>query len=89
MVVSVTTDTVTLSWMEPDPTNGIITEYRLQYRRCSNSQLNVVRDLSALTHTVDGLDENIEYCFRVRALTRVGGGDLTDFVMARTCEPHA
>ena len=87
MVVSVTDDTVTLSWMEPDPTNGIITEYQLQYTRCSqpNLQLTAVRDISTLTHTVDGLVVNTEYCFRVRALTSVGIGPWTTSAMARTC----
>jgi len=86
MVVSVTDDTVTLSWMEPDPTNGIIIEYRLQYWRCSQSSRNVEQDITALTHTVGGLIANTEYCFRARAVTRVGGGEFTEFVIATTCE---
>ena len=89
MVDSVTDVTVTLSWMEPDPTNGDITEYQLQYRLCSppNSPSSV-ETVSTLTHTVTGLVVNTEYCFRVRAVTRVGNGNWTTIFMASTCKSH-
>ena len=88
MVDSVTDDTVTLSWMEPDPTNGVILDYRLvTYSICNISlpPLNV-DFVSTFTHTVTGLIVDTEYCFRARAVTRVGGGEFTDFIIATTCE---
>ena len=88
MVDSVNDTTMTLSWMEPNPTNGVITTYQVQYRRCSATSLYSSRNVNTLTHTVTGLDVYAEYCFRVRAFTRVGGNSLAapTIVMAGTCE---
>ena len=84
MVDSVTDTTVTLTWMEPDPTNGVITRYQVEYRRCSATSPYRIRNVNILTHTVTGLDVYAEYCFRVRAFTRVGFSSLT--ITIGTCE---
>ena len=89
MVDSVTDTTVTLSWMEPDPINGVITRYQVQYRLCSATSPYNFTNVNTLTqYTVTGLDVDTEYCFRVRAFTRVGGNLLAapTIVMAGTCE---
>ena len=90
MVDSVTDVTVTLSWMEPDPTNGDITGYQLGYGFCDEdpSSYNEVQNIPTPTHTVDGLVVNTEHCFRVRAVTRVGNGNWTAIFMASTCKSH-
>ena len=42
MIVDVTDTTVTLSWMPPDPPNGIITNYRVQYS-ISNQDIYILQ----------------------------------------------
>ena len=68
--------------MPPDTTNGIITQYQLQYRRSDNStsitSLNITND--TLTYTVTGLSSNTEYVFTVRAFTVVGHGNASNEV---------
>ena len=68
--------------MQPNTTNGIITQYQLQYRRNDNSttitSLNITND--TLTYTVTGLSSNTEYMFTVRAFTVVGHGNASNEV---------
>jgi len=89
MLDSVTDTTVTLSWMIPNPTNGIITHYQLQYRKCSNDSYTILQPLNtAVRPTVTGLTVDTEYCFRVRAYTVVGSGPYTTVTRGRTCKSH-
>ena len=85
MIVDITDTTVTLSWMSPDPANGIITSYRVQYRR-SNSNIPDYTSIDTmnpdLTCIVTGLTTNTEYNFRVRADTVVGRGSPSNVVTA-------
>ena len=87
---SVTDTNVTLSWMPPDPANGIITQYQIQYRRSSGNgnymQKNVTN--STQSYTVTKLTSNTEYVFQVRAFTIVGNGDFSNSVTAHTSELH-
>ena len=83
----VTDTTMTLSWMTPNPTNGIITQYQLQYRRCSDGSYITLQPLNnAVTCTVTRLSVDTEYCFRVRAYTVVGAGPYTTVTRGRTCK---
>ena len=87
MIVDVTDTTVTLSWMLPDSDlpNGIITNYRVQYRRTDSSSSNynsIDTNTTDLTYTVIGLSTNTEYDFRVRAGTVVGRSDPSNVVTA-------
>ena len=87
MVDSVTNNTVTLSWMTPNQTNGIIIQYQLQYRRCSGGSYTTLQPLnSAVTRTVTGLSFDTEYCFRVKAFTVVGASSYTAVTRGRTCK---
>ena len=84
MILNDTDTTVTLSWMSPDPPNGIISQYRVQYRRSDSSSPNynsIDTNTNDLTYTVSGLD-NTEYDFRVRAGTVVGYSDPSNVVTA-------
>ena len=73
MIVDVTETTVTLSWMSPDPPNGIIRSYRVQYKRNDSFNYNSIdTNTNDLTYTVTGLSTNTLYDFRVRADTQVG-----------------
>ena len=82
MVVNVTDTTVSLSWMPPNTTNGIITQYQLQYRRSDSSTnitpLNITN--ANLTYTVTELSSNTKYVFTVRAFTVVGHGNASNEV---------
>ena len=85
MIVDVTDTTVTLSWMPPNPPNGIITNYRVQYRRSnssSSSYNSVDTNTTDLTYTATGLNMNTEYDFRVSADTVVGRSDPSNVVTA-------
>ena len=83
MIVDVTETTVTLSWMSPDSPNGIIRNYRVQYRRNDSSSPNYNSfdtNTNDLTYTVTGLSTNALYDFRVRADTVVGRSDPSNIV---------
>ena len=83
MIVDVTNTTVTLSWMSPDPPNGIITQYQVQYGRTrSGDSFGNNQVTTDLTYTVTGLITGIEYDFNVRAFTVVGNGPPSDVVTA-------
>ena len=86
MIVDVTDTTVILSWMPPDPPNGIITQYQVQYRIANSDDSfgnNEVNTLSTdLNYTVTGLTTSTEYEFRVRAFTLVGRGPSSNVVTA-------
>ena len=85
MVVDVGDTTVTLSWMPPDPPNGIITDYRVRYRERGSNGGFMGQDLmnTSLTSTVTNLMMGTEYEFQIRAFTVVGVGDRSVFVFAR------
>ena len=83
MLEDVTDTTVTLSWMPPDPPNGIIKSYRVQYKRSDRSSYSSIDTMNTdLTYTVTGLTINTEYVFRVRADTLVGRSDPSNVVTA-------
>ena len=83
MLGNVTDTTVTLSWMSPDPANGIIVNYRVQYSTSNHdSYTSIDTNTNDLTYTVTGLSTNTEYDFRVRADTVVGRSDPSNVVTA-------
>ena len=81
-VVSVTDSRVTLSWMPPDPPNGIITQYHVWYRRVNGSYTSLQPLNTDLTRTVTGLISGTQYEFRVRAKTTVGYGSFSNMITA-------
>ena len=83
--VNATDTSVTLSWMEPNITNGIITRYQVEYRVISTDQTSIVlQNTTSLTYMVTGLSAYTEYSFRVAAATRTGLGPYTEFVSTLT-----
>ena len=83
VIVDDTDTTVTLSWMPPDPTNGIITQYRVQYSISDrDNYMSIDTNTNDLTYTVTELTTNTEYDFRVTADTRAGRSDLSNVVTA-------
>ena len=61
MVVSVADTTVTLSWMPPNPPNGIITQYQVEYRSDTSGFMLLQPSNVDLMHTVTGLSSNTQY----------------------------
>ena len=82
MLGDVTDTTVTLSWMMPDPPNGIITQYQVQYRISNGGFFGNNQVTTDLTDTVTGLMTGTQYDFRVRAFTVVGRGPPSNVVTA-------
>ena len=75
--------------MTPNPTNGIISQYELQYRRCSDGSYTTLQPLNnEVTRRVTGVTVDTEYCFRARAFTVVGAGPYTAVTRGRICKSH-
>ena len=73
--------------MSPDPANGIITQYMMEYRRSvDSSYTSVTLSATTLMYTVSGLDVDTEYQFRVRASTRFGDGNYSSEISQQTCK---
>ena len=76
---------ITVSWVEPSITNGIITMYEVVYSLGNRSVLDddaTVISVMASVNTsyeiiIGGLDHFTTYSVAVRAYTHVGGGNLT------------
>ena len=82
MIGDVTNTTVTLSWMPPDQSNGMIRSYRVQYKRSDRNMYNSIDTMNTdLTYTVTGLNTNTEYDFRARAET-IDRGNHSNIVTA-------
>ena len=84
MVVSVTDTTVTLSWMPPDPPNGIITQYQVEYRSNTSGFMLLQPSNVDLMRTVTGLSSNTQYMLRVTAFTVEGNGPVSKVMVAHT-----
>ena len=88
-VTAKTSTSITASWQLPleDDRNGIITGFKLFYKKKSSSgsptQLNI-NGGSTLTKVVTGLDEYTEYEFQVLAYTSIGGGPKSNPKSTRT-----
>jgi len=67
-------NTITLSWMEPDMSNGIIIAYQIEYRISNSDASFMAENSSSLMYTVTGLMPSTGYQVRVAAFTRVGPG---------------
>jgi len=83
-VYNSTDNIVTLSWMTPDPANGIITNYQLEYRSTADSPFTILVNSTELTRIATGLSPQTGYEFRVAAYTRVGIGPYTNAIRATT-----
>ena len=72
----VTSTTVTLQWMSPQTSNGVITHYSVQYDGGVIDKFSS-ETLDRLTNTVKGLSPNTLYVLQLTAHTRVGPGPPT------------
>ena len=85
-VNGVNSTAITVSWVEPSITNGIITMYEIVYSFGNHSVLDDDATVISVMATVNisyeiiigGLDHFTLYIVAVRAYTRVGGGNITN-----------
>ena len=82
-MVSVTSSSITLQWMPPEPPNGIITQYSIQFdtTNISNFGSNM---LNILMDTIEGLSPDTVYVLQLRAHNSVGAGPLS-IITVITC----
>lgn len=70
--------------------NGIITQYEVEYNQTTFTEIQRTQTMtlnaSCLMVNISGLEEYIEYSFRVRAYTNVGPGPYSPPVIAITLE---
>ena len=72
-VVSVTANYVTLQWMPPQTTNGVIVQYSIQHGETVINNFGT-NSLNTMTGTIERLSPDTEYVLQLRAHTRVGPG---------------
>ena len=85
--MNISSSSISVSWAEPDPTNGIITSYTLQYYNSSDGGLIATfEEISTLSRTVTGLTPFTTYLLEVVALTDRGAGPPSDAVTVYTLE---
>ena len=80
-VVSITTSSVTLHWMPPEATNGVITHYSIQY---DDTAINTFGN-NTFMGTVEELSPDTEYELKLRAHTSVGAGPPCSLTV-KTCK---
>ena len=77
---------ITVTWVQPAVTNGIITMYEVLYSLGNHTVLDDTATVVPITATVNtsyetvigGLDPFTIYTVAVRAFTRIGAGNLTE-----------
>lgn len=77
--------TMALTWSVPVSDGGVgITDYVVEYRKSSASSWSVFADpvSASLTSTVTGLENEVEYQFRVAAVNGVGRGPFSGVLAA-------
>ncbi|XP_038066662.1 phosphatidylinositol phosphatase PTPRQ-like [Patiria miniata] len=76
---------ITLQWSEPDPPQGIVTNYNVRYWRNGQSgNPTPINDVVLLMHEINGLETNVTYNIQVQAETSVGEGPWSEEVTAVT-----
>ena len=75
--------TIHLSWLEPQESNSIITNYSYEVYNNSILLRQEFNDLNTKVN-ITNLDTYTSYNFRVNALTRNGAGNFTPFLTLRT-----
>lgn len=85
-VEGISDTTVTLLWSSPDPPNGIITQYTVEYRRTVDTLFTIFNlSNTTLIYMVTGLAVDTEYQFRLTAAIVVGNGPFSE-VVQQTCK---
>ncbi|XP_077980255.1 protein sidekick-2-like [Glandiceps talaboti] len=76
---TVTYTSLTVLWEEPTEPNGVITGYRVTYRKNTETRILASEDLSATEYNlhVSGLAPDTYYLFTITALSGLGWGEPT------------
>ena len=91
-MTAITSTSVTASWElpPPDDRNGIISGFKLFYKKRGSSGSQTVSCVNSVSSTrnkvITGLDEYTEYEFQVLAYTSVGDGPNSSIKYERTKE---
>ena len=73
--VTVASTSVTLQWIPPEFSNGVITKYSLHYNGMDIDKFGSNANISdRMMGTVDGLSPNTMYVFEMKAYTMMGAG---------------
>ncbi|XP_038068801.1 angiopoietin-1 receptor-like [Patiria miniata] len=76
---------ITLKWSEPNPPQGIITNYNVRYWRSGQSGTpTLIYDVVQVMHEITGLETGVTYFLQVQAHTSVGAGPWSNEVTAMT-----
>ena len=71
--VAMSSTSMQLSWVIPDPTNGILLSYTVVYYNSTNS-LMMVYDSDMFMDTITDLNEDTDYNFVIYGNTSAGAG---------------
>ena len=88
-VVDVTRGSITITWLPPDPTNGVIESYSIEVTPIDNSHmipLITVLPMDELVYNISGLMEYINYSIIVFASTDKGQGPRSEAIEVQTLE---
>ena len=88
-VVDVTRGSITITWLPPDPTNGMIESYSIEVTPIDNSHmipLITVLPMDELVYNISGLMEYINYSIIVFASTDKGQGPRSEAIEVQTLE---
>uniref|UniRef100_A0ABM0MF46 Angiopoietin-1 receptor-like n=1 Tax=Saccoglossus kowalevskii TaxID=10224 RepID=A0ABM0MF46_SACKO len=81
--------TITVTWLEPDPPNGIITAYKITYWKTSDESTKkdiLVDNGGAHELNINNLDYEVNYTIIVSASTIVGEGEYSTEMNTKTSE---
>jgi hypothetical protein len=84
----VTRGSITIAWLPPDPTNGIIESYSIEVTPVDNNGPVIQRmpPMGELMYNISGLMEHVNYSIVVFASTDKGSGIGSDAIVVQTLE---
>ena len=86
---NITRSSITITWLAPEPTNGIIESYTIQVVRIDDSQMLPdidVRPPDMRDYNITGLMEHVNYSIVIVASTDKGMGDGSEAIIVQTLE---
>ena len=84
LVNNISHESCNLNWQEPDPSNGLITNYQYSVYSNNNLYLNGYTDQTSIF--LDTLEPFADYEFEVKAFTSVGSGNFSEKTSFKTHE---
>ena len=88
-VVDVTIGSITITWLPPDPTNGMIESYGIEVTPVDNSHIIPpmnVAPMDELMYNISGLMEYVNYSIVIFARTDKGRGPGSEAIIVQTLE---